>query len=80
MDPVSLKLVCANFYCLLTLTSGAIVACYQWAITIGLLLAAIVNNATKNRPNHSSYRIPIAIQFVWASILTTGMIFLTEVC
>ncbi|KLO17936.1 general substrate transporter [Schizopora paradoxa] len=57
---------------------GAIVSGYQWAITIGLLLAAIVNNATKNRPDHSSYRIPIAIQFIWAAILAAGMTFLPE--
>lgn len=28
---------------------GTVVGCYQWAITIGLLLAAIVLNSTKNR-------------------------------
>jgi MFS transporter, SP family, sugar:H+ symporter len=59
---------------------GAIVGLYQWGITIGLLLAAIFNNATKNRPNHSSYRIPIALQFIWAAILAGGMVFLPEVC
>ncbi len=59
---------------------GAIVGLYQWGITIGLLLAAICNNATKNRPNHSSYRIPIALQFVWAGVLAGGMAFLPEVC
>jgi SP family sugar:H+ symporter-like MFS transporter len=57
---------------------GAIVSCYQWAITIGLLLASIVNNATKDRPDHSAYRIPIAIQFVWAAILSGGLLFLPE--
>jgi sugar porter (SP) family MFS transporter len=57
---------------------GAIVSGYQWAITIGLLLASIVNNSTKDRPNHSSFRIPIAIQFAWAAILTSGMIYLPE--
>jgi MFS family permease len=59
---------------------GAIVGAYQWAITIGLLLAAVFNNATKNHPNHSSYRIPIGIQFIWAVILAVGMVFLPEVC
>ena len=59
---------------------GAVVGLYQWAITIGLLLSSIFNNATKNRPNHSSYRIPIAIQFIWAAILAAGMVFLPEVC
>lgn len=41
---------------------GAIVGGYQWAITLGLLLASCVNQATHNRDNHSSYRVPIAIQ------------------
>lgn len=41
---------------------GAIVGGYQWAITLGLLIAACVNQATHNRDNHSSYRVPISIQ------------------
>ncbi|CAE6355938.1 unnamed protein product, partial [Rhizoctonia solani] len=57
---------------------GAVVSCYQWAITIGLLLAAIVNNATKDRPNYTSWRIPIALQFVWAAVLAGGMFVLPE--
>ncbi|KAG9106067.1 hypothetical protein FRC07_008971, partial [Ceratobasidium sp. 392] len=57
---------------------GAVVSCYQWAITIGLLLAAIVNNGTKNRTDHTSWRIPIAIQFIWAAILAFGMMLLPE--
>jgi sugar porter (SP) family MFS transporter len=57
---------------------GAVVAGYQWAITIGLLIASVVNNATNGRPDHSSYRIPIALQFVWAFVLTVGMLFLPE--
>ena len=59
---------------------GAVVGLYQWGITIGLLLAAIFNNATKDRPNHSSYRIPVGIQFIWAAILAGGMAVLPEVC
>jgi SP family sugar:H+ symporter-like MFS transporter len=57
---------------------GAIVGAYQWSITIGLLLAAVVNNATASRNNTSSYRIPIAVQFAWSLILFIGMIFLPE--
>ncbi|KAH7030670.1 high-affinity glucose transporter RGT2 [Microdochium trichocladiopsis] len=57
---------------------GAIVGAYQLAITIGLLLAAIVDWATKDRNDTGSYRIPIAVQFAWAIILFTGMIFLPE--
>jgi sugar porter (SP) family MFS transporter len=57
---------------------GTIVGCYQLAITIGLLLASIVNNGTHNRDNTGSYRIPIAIQFAWAIILFTGVSILPE--
>jgi len=48
---------------------GSIVGSYQLAITIGLLLASIVGNATKDRYDTASYRIPIAVQFAWAIIL-----------
>ncbi|GMM33921.1 hypothetical protein DASC09_012460 [Saccharomycopsis crataegensis] len=57
---------------------GALVSFYQFAITIGLLLANIVNNATHKMNNSGSYRIPIAIQFLWALILGIGFIFLPE--
>lgn len=57
---------------------GAVVSLYQWAITIGLLLASVINNATKDREDHSSYRITIAIQFIWAAVLASGMTFLPE--
>lgn len=49
-----------------------IVGSYQLAITIGLFLAAIVNNATGGRQDTGSYRIPIAVQFLWAIILIVG--------
>jgi len=57
---------------------GVIVGAYQLAITIGLFLASIVNNATQKRNDSGSYRIPIAIQFLWAIILIVGLIFLPE--
>ncbi|KAL7277503.1 hypothetical protein ACG7TL_008424 [Trametes sanguinea] len=57
---------------------GAIVSCYQWAITIGLLLAAVINNATKDRQNHSAWQISVSIQFIWAFVLFAGMIWLPE--
>jgi len=57
---------------------GVIVGSYQFAITIGLLLAAIVDNATKGRNDSGSYRIPIAVQFAWSIILVVGMFILPE--
>lgn len=57
---------------------GAIVGAYQLAITIGLLLAAIVDYSTKDRNDTGSYRIPVAVQFAWAIIMITGMLILPE--
>jgi MFS transporter, SP family, sugar:H+ symporter len=38
---------------------------YQFALTLGLLLAAVVNNATHARNDSGSYRIPVIIQALW---------------
>jgi sugar porter (SP) family MFS transporter len=57
---------------------GALVSGYQFCITIGLMLAAIVVNFTKNRPDSGQYRIPIGIQFAWGLILGGGLFFLPD--
>ncbi|KAK4143506.1 general substrate transporter [Dichotomopilus funicola] len=57
---------------------GALVAGYQFCITIGLMLAACVVYATEGRTDTGSYRIPIAIQFAWAIILGGGLFFLPD--
>jgi len=57
---------------------GAIVSGYQFCITIGLLLSACVVYATQNEKSTKSYRVPIALQFLWAIILATGLFFLPE--
>lgn len=57
---------------------GAIVSCYQWAITIGIFLAACFNKATQHLDNSGSYRIPLALQILWAIILGVGMFFLPD--
>ncbi|KAH7407902.1 putative glucose transporter rco-3 [Cadophora sp. MPI-SDFR-AT-0126] len=57
---------------------GVIVGSYQFAITVGLLLAAIVDNATKDRQDTGSYRIPVAVQFAWSTVLIVGMLILPE--
>lgn len=57
---------------------GAIVSGYQFCITIGLLLSSCTVYATQNELTTKSYRVPIAIQFLWAIILATGLFFLPE--
>ena len=57
---------------------GAIVSGYQFCITIGLLLASCVDYATQERRDTGSYRIPIAIQMLWALILALGLFLLPE--
>lgn len=57
---------------------GATVAGYQFCVTIGLLLASCVDYGTKNRDDSGSYRIPIALQMLWAIILMIGLFLLPE--
>lgn len=57
---------------------GLLVSGYQWAITIGLLVASVVDQGCKDRKDTSSYRIPIGLQFIWAAILAFGLFFLPE--
>lgn len=57
---------------------GALVAGYQFCITIGILLASCVDYATQNRMDSGSYRIPMALQFIWALILGGGIASLPE--
>jgi sugar porter (SP) family MFS transporter len=57
---------------------GALVAGYQFCITIGIMLAACVVYATQSRTDTGSYRIPIAIQFLWAIILAGGLFCLPD--
>ncbi|KAK4152733.1 general substrate transporter [Chaetomidium leptoderma] len=57
---------------------GALVAGYQFCITIGIMLASCVIYATEGRTDTGAYRIPIAIQFAWAIILAGGLFFLPD--
>ncbi|KAG6026786.1 hypothetical protein E4U41_001170 [Claviceps citrina] len=57
---------------------GALVAGYQFCITIGIMLASIVVYATKDYTTTAAYRVPIAIQFPWALILGIGLLFLPD--
>lgn len=57
---------------------GAVVSCYQWAITIGIFLAACINQGTHKINSPACYRIPLAIQILWGIILGGGMFLLPE--
>jgi MFS family permease len=58
---------------------GALVAGYQFCITLGILLANCVVYATQWNNDSSSYRIPIGIQFLWALILGVGLCLLRKI-
>jgi sugar porter (SP) family MFS transporter len=51
---------------------------YQFCITIGLLLAAVVDNATKDRMDTGSYRIAMSMQWLFALILGIGLFLLPD--
>ncbi|KAL4865828.1 hypothetical protein BDV12DRAFT_145146 [Aspergillus spectabilis] len=57
---------------------GAIVSGYQFCVTIGLMTASCVDYGTENRTDSGSYRIPIALQLLWAIILAVGLFLLPE--
>ncbi|RFU25178.1 hypothetical protein B7463_g11155, partial [Scytalidium lignicola] len=57
---------------------GSLVAGYQFCITIGILLASCIVYGTENYSDTGAYRIPIAIQWIWALILGIGLSFLPD--
>lgn len=57
---------------------GALVAGYQFCITVGILLAACVVYGTENRSDTGSYRIPIALQAIWGLLLGVGLSFFPD--
>ena len=57
---------------------GMIVSAFQFFITVGLLIAAVIVDATKNRMDASSFMIPIGVQFIWGAIIAIGICFLPE--
>lgn len=57
---------------------GALVSGYQFCVTVGLLLASAIDYGTQDRTDSGSYRIPIALQMLWALILAVGLFILPE--
>lgn len=57
---------------------GALIATYQFAITIGIEMSNVVNYATKGIDGSSSYRIPIVLQLLFSGLLSLGLLRLPE--
>lgn len=57
---------------------GTLVCAYQFAITTGLFLAAVVNIFTEKLNGVDAFRIPLALQFLWAGVLFLGLMLLPE--
>lgn len=57
---------------------GAIVCCYQLFITIGILLAYLINFGTETIEGSASWRIPVGISYFWALVLGFGILFFPE--
>ncbi len=45
---------------------------------MGLLVAAVVVNATKDFKGNKSFELPIGLQFIWAAIIVGGLMVLPE--
>ncbi|WEW59512.1 hexose transporter hxt5 [Emydomyces testavorans] len=57
---------------------GAMVSTYQLFITLGIFVANCINFGTEDMNNTGSWRIPMAITFLWIIILGTGMTLFPE--
>ncbi|KIV78776.1 hypothetical protein PV11_06386 [Exophiala sideris] len=57
---------------------GAIVCSYQLFITIGILIANLINFGTEGIQNTASWRIPMGIGFLFAITLGFGILFFPE--
>lgn len=57
---------------------GAIVSCYQLAITIGILLAQVIDLGTANIQSTAAWRVPVGLQMLFGLILIIGCFFIPE--
>lgn len=53
---------------------GAIVCCYQLFITIGILIAYLINFGTESISGSASWRIPVGLSYFWALVLGGGIL------
>ncbi|KAL2113952.1 hypothetical protein VUR80DRAFT_1530 [Thermomyces stellatus] len=58
---------------------GSLVCAYQLSITIGILIASIINIITHRlEDGPAAYKIPLGLQLVWAVVLSFGLLILPE--
>ena len=57
---------------------GAIVCCYQLFITLGILIANIINYGTEGIRSTAAWRIPMGIGFLWGLVLGFGILLFPE--
>ncbi|EAS29564.3 sugar porter (SP) family MFS transporter [Coccidioides immitis RS] len=57
---------------------GAMISTYQLFITLGIFVANCINYGTEGIDNTGSWRIPMAVTFLWLLILGFGMMFFPE--
>ncbi|KAK3362625.1 general substrate transporter [Lasiosphaeria hispida] len=57
---------------------GTLVCAYQLSITMGLLIASVVNILCFKIDGAAAYRIPMGLQLSWACVLALGLLVLPE--
>lgn len=57
---------------------GAVVSCYQLFITIGILLANLVNFGTNDLTGSIQWRLPVGLGWLWTLIMGVGILFFPE--
>ncbi|KAJ6134204.1 hypothetical protein N7523_000526 [Penicillium sp. IBT 18751x] len=57
---------------------GAMISCYQLFVTLGILLAYLINLGTEKMDGTGQWRITLGITFVFALLLGIGMLFFPE--
>ncbi|KAJ5543999.1 MFS monosaccharide transporter [Penicillium frequentans] len=57
---------------------GAMISCYQLFVTLGILLAYLINLGTEKMGGTGQWRITLGITFVFAILLAVGMLFFPE--
>lgn len=57
---------------------GALVSCYQLFITLGILVAYLINFGTEADRTSRAWKLPMGIGFIWPVIMGVGILFLRE--